>query len=47
MAVKDNYVVIRMGVAILDDGVQVGREKGFAGGWDSKELWKCVEKASG
>src|SRR5882762_153884 len=24
---------------------QVGRGKGFAGGWNSKELWKSVKKA--
>jgi len=32
MPVKDNLLVIRMGVANWDGGVQVGRGKGLAGG---------------
>jgi len=45
MLVKDNLLVIRMDVARLTQwGFKLGEGKGLREGWDSKELWKSVEK---
>jgi hypothetical protein len=45
MAVKDNYVVIRMASRIEMVRYKLAEGKGLREGWDSKEVWKSVEKS--